>query len=323
MKKGTLNSWMTGGGSSIRTDMLLNWYDRELSDFDDSDTELGSEQHQEDDHAKKPSRRKTNARRRCVQTEGEDEGCIYPLDLWHLLAQHILPEDVRVFAAICRNAYLVVQTANFWHSLYKRFYTPSMRLCDRLLPHSMRKVHGLRARVIRTLFHVYAPFRTRVQTTDPFKRSPDTLEGARCLIMWHRHEKDLWHFFFKFRTNCQCRTTHCCHRRHDNYKEDADWNIATHPADVHYNAEEHCCVVCVVMQNYMHVPPSVMGQVLQSASVSVSHAMRYHKLKLLFTSEFLRSTKDAVAAGCTVIMDPVLNVHLLHWWHPRYPCALS
>ena len=31
------------GGSSICTDML-NWYDRELSDFDDSDTEVGSEQ---------------------------------------------------------------------------------------------------------------------------------------------------------------------------------------------------------------------------------------------------------------------------------------
>ena len=186
----------------------------------------------------------------------------------------------------------------------------------------MRKVHGLRARVIRMLFHVYAPFQTRMQTTDPFKRSPETLEGTRCLIMWHRREKDSWLFYFKFRTNCQCKTNHSCSHRHGN-KDGSDWDIVTHPADVHYNTEEHCCVLCVVTQDYMCVTPSIMGQVLQSASVSVSQAMRYHKLKLLFTSEFMRSTKDAAVAGCTVVMDPVLNVHLLHWWHPRYPCALS
>ena len=211
-----------------------------------------------------------------------------------------------------------------WHEVRStcRFYTSSTPLCDSLRPHSMRKVHGLRARVIRMLFHVYAPFQTRMQTTDPFKRSPETLEGARCLIMWHRREKDSWLFYFKFRTNCQCKANHSCFHRHGN-KDGSDWDIVTHPADVHYNMEEHCCVLCVVTQDYMCVTPSIMGQVLQSASVSVSQAMRYHKLKLLFTSEFMRSTKDAAVAGCTVVMDPVLNVHLLHWWHPRYPCALS
>ena len=199
-----------------------------------------------------------------------------------------------------------------------RFYSSSATLCDSLRPCNMRKIHGLRARVIRTLFHVYAPFRTRAQTTAPFRRSPDTLEGARCMIMWHhRHEKDLWHFYFKFNTDCHVKTVRCC-RRDD--EGGAHWDIDSHPADVHYNTEEHCCVICVVTPNYMFIPPSVMGQVLQSASVSVSRAMRYHKLKLIFSSQFMRSTKDAAREGCTVVMDPVLNIHLLHWWHPRYPC---
>ena len=82
--------------------------------------EVGELMASEGDQEIKPSRRKTKARQRCVRTEGEDMGCVYPLDLWHVLAQHILPEDVRVFAGICRGSYVVVQTANFWHSLYKR-----------------------------------------------------------------------------------------------------------------------------------------------------------------------------------------------------------
>ena len=72
-----------------------------------------------DDPTKKPSRSKT--RRWCALTTSVDEGSIYPLDLWHLLAQHIMPEDVQGFANICRGTYLIIQTANFWHSLYKRW----------------------------------------------------------------------------------------------------------------------------------------------------------------------------------------------------------
>ena len=74
----------------------------------------------EDDHTKRPGRRKMAVRREHALSDSEDDGLVYPLDLWHVLARHIMPEDVQVFAGICRGAHLVIQTANFWHCLYAR-----------------------------------------------------------------------------------------------------------------------------------------------------------------------------------------------------------
>lgn len=50
----------------------------------------------------------------------DDTGFIYPTEIWFLISDHIRPEDVGVFSAICRDSFAVVHTAKFWFGLYKR-----------------------------------------------------------------------------------------------------------------------------------------------------------------------------------------------------------
>jgi hypothetical protein len=52
---------------------------------------------------------------------GDDGGVEYPLDVWFLISEHILPEDVSTFARICKSALHVVTTAKFWFHLYRRY----------------------------------------------------------------------------------------------------------------------------------------------------------------------------------------------------------
>lgn len=47
-------------------------------------------------------------------------GIVYPLDIWFLIGNHIRPEDVASFSAICHGSHRVVHLARFWSSLYKR-----------------------------------------------------------------------------------------------------------------------------------------------------------------------------------------------------------
>jgi hypothetical protein len=45
---------------------------------------------------------------------------LYPSDLWHLIAQHVRPEDVGRYAQLCMATYRVTLTARFWRQLYHR-----------------------------------------------------------------------------------------------------------------------------------------------------------------------------------------------------------
>lgn len=46
----------------------------------------------------------------------------HPPEVWHLVGNYILPEDVSRFGAVCRDTYAVVNSASFWLQLYKDFY---------------------------------------------------------------------------------------------------------------------------------------------------------------------------------------------------------
>ena len=46
----------------------------------------------------------------------------HPPELWGLVANYILPEDISRFGAICQDAYAVVNSPSFWLKLYKDFY---------------------------------------------------------------------------------------------------------------------------------------------------------------------------------------------------------
>lgn len=55
------------------------------------------------------------------ETIDDSTGVNYPIDIWFLISEHIRPEDVGVFAAICKTSSAVTSTAKFWFSLYRRY----------------------------------------------------------------------------------------------------------------------------------------------------------------------------------------------------------
>lgn len=56
----------------------------------------------------------------CEGTRKNESGNSYPLDVWHLIARHIQPEDVAIFAAICQDASSVINSPSFWKNLYNK-----------------------------------------------------------------------------------------------------------------------------------------------------------------------------------------------------------
>ena len=65
-----------------------------------------------------------------------------------------------------------------------RYYVEDCGLPEELKPRYMEKAHGLRTRVIRSLFYFYTPLVARVHNINPFDDEPDILLGSRCVLMW-------------------------------------------------------------------------------------------------------------------------------------------
>ncbi|XP_054037466.1 transmembrane protein 183A isoform X4 [Rissa tridactyla] len=129
----------------------------------------------------------------------------YPIDIWLLLASYIRPEDIVRFSLICKKAWTVTCTAAFWTRLYRRHYSLDAYLPLRLRPESMEKLHCLRACVIRSLYHMYEPFASRVSRNPAIPDStPSTLKNSRCLLFWCKkiegnRQEVMWEFNFKFK----------------------------------------------------------------------------------------------------------------------------
>ncbi|XP_061487784.1 transmembrane protein 183A isoform X3 [Rhineura floridana] len=105
----------------------------------------------------------------------------YPIDIWLLLASYIRPEDTVNFSLICKRAWIVTCTAAFWTRLYRRHYNKNASLPVRLQPESIEKMYCLRACVIRSLYHMYKPFVSRVARNPAIpETTPSTLENSKC-----------------------------------------------------------------------------------------------------------------------------------------------
>lgn len=293
---------------SSKENMELLWDEKNLSDYSDDET-LTIEFNEVDDNIENGDATTKKKKKLSKLLVAQSEGKIYPSDLWHLISDYITPESVSTFALLCHDSHRVTHTASFWQRLYKRCYKADVEVPSRLQPHCVRRVHGVRSLVIAAMFHFYPPFVQRLQMLAPMEADPDQLLGARCLLVWYAKVKDLWHFYFKFRRLVQ----RPCWLRHQGPVTDL---LAAD--DVCYNPEENCCVLQVVLQHFVSLPACVMGQVLVQSSVSVGHGMRFHKLRLLFSTERMHG-KGLMGNGTSVCLDPVLNVILTHWWNPKYP----
>ncbi|XP_054432476.1 transmembrane protein 183A isoform X1 [Pteronotus mesoamericanus] len=273
---------------------------------DERDTLEGSTQ-------ERPVSRKKKTRRHRGDLDGAG-GEEYPMDIWLLLASYIRPEDVASFSLICKKAWTVTCTAAFW----TRHYTLDASLPLRLRPESMEKLRCLRARVIRSLYHMYEPFAARVS------RSPAVPEGAssalrnsRCLLFWCRkivgnRQEPMWEFNFKFKKQSPRLKSKCTGALQPPVQYE----------DVHTNPDQDCCLLQVTTLNFIFIP-IVMGMIFTLFTINVSTDMRHHRVRLVFQDSPVRGGRKLRSEqGVQVILDPVHSVRLFDWWHPQYPFSL-
>nr|DBA34043.1 TPA: hypothetical protein GDO54_001648 [Pyxicephalus adspersus] len=250
-----------------------------------------------------------------VTYEADGTGGDYPIDIWLILANYIRPEDVVTFALICKKAWTVTCTAVFWMRLYKRYYRTSTYLPVRLLPECMYRLRSLRACVIRSLYHMYEPFSSRVAKNPALPEStPSTLLNSKCLLFWCKkitgsRPEPLWEFYFKFMKQPLKQKNHCV----NGLQPPAEYK------EVHYNPDQDCCLLQITTLNFIFIPVA-MGMTLTYLTINVSTDMRHHRVRLVFQDcPVLNGKKSRGEQGLQIVLDPVHSLHLLDWWHPKYP----
>uniref|UniRef100_A0A8C6TI54 Transmembrane protein 183A n=1 Tax=Neogobius melanostomus TaxID=47308 RepID=A0A8C6TI54_9GOBI len=264
----------------------------ESSDDNDPEDEEGSQ-------SKEGHKKKTNG--------GKD----YPMDIWLVLSSYIRPEDICRFALICRNAWTVTCTAAFWSRLYKRHYRMDADLPPRLQPDYVARMRCLRARVIRSLFHLYEPFTSRVSQVPPLpETTPTTLLNSKVNPFNQMDTAEPhWEFNFKF-------------VKQNGYYKNGRAKVLCLPRqyeDVHTNPDSGCYLLQVTTLNFIFTPV-VMGMTLTLFTINVSTDMRHHRVRLVFQdSPLLRGKKKPDLGATVLVLDPVHSVRLMDWWHPQYP----
>jgi len=254
----------------------------------------------------------------------------YPLDFWYLLSRYINPEQVGVFSLICKQTNLIVSSQSFWRSLYWRYFDPVHHsdLPDRLLPDCMSRPKGLRAEVVKMLHMTYTPFLLRQGRVGSIWPDPHLLTGKVCLVNWsNKVGKKSVYYYFKL-ADSHVKNSKAVKHCDDVISDDEDDYIGDRKqreqliselSDINHNPEDGCCVLQVTGTCWSSIPP-VIGLKLLGVCLSVSHGMRFHKLKLLFGSPLsdVRRTHDQQEVS-QVLIDNVCGMKVLNWWSPQYP----
>ena len=175
----------------------------------------------------------------------------------------------------------------------------------------MHRIFGIRALVIRALHMMYNPYVLHTKSIPPIGEgidSPDTLVNRTCMYMWSRGQVGChFYHFFKFKT--------------DETKMPEITNC--YSGEVYSNPHMGECILKVFCQNFQHFPSEkVMGLRLINISISVSSNFRYHRLRMKFTKGVKRGhprESDLVS----IVLDPVILIRVLHWWHPQFQESLN
>lgn len=184
---------------------------------------------------------------------------------------------------------------------------------DGLKIETLERINGLRQRVIRALYYIYPPFITKIIRTLPFEDEPHMLAGHRCMLTWHEKVKNVYNFNFKFKKE----RIYDINKLHY-FREIPD--LRNGYKDLYLNRENDYYVLEVTCQTFLSVLP-VMGLVLSNVYLKLSSGMRYHCLKLVFDTN-IKGIPDGNRKGVedtVIVLDPVLNLKIYPWWHPKYP----
>ncbi|RUS76769.1 hypothetical protein EGW08_015476, partial [Elysia chlorotica] len=253
------------GAEAAKEGEDLEWFEKDLEDFVIQDGVPEKEEEGEDLASEKAPLQKTKKK---VKPQKETAGRTYPDDLWYILSEYIDPEDIGRFAGICHGTHQITLMSSFWRKLYARYYKDKLGLADYAKPTSMERLHGLRARVIRSLFVLHPKLSTWVQSKGPMEDEPHSLKGHRCLVMWHQPGPKGWQFCFKFQKPALEPLSSRLASKLDVYH---GFN------DLHYNPEEGCSVLQVTCCHFSS-DAAVMGLLLTQVYVTLSTGFRHHRL---------------------------------------------
>lgn len=242
----------------------------------------------------------------------DNTGVDYPVDIWFLISEHIRPEDVGRFAGICQASYTVIQSVQFWKSLYQRFYVKE-NLIPEYQPECLFRYFGLRTSVIRALFHMYYPFKVRTRRAVLGITRPDVLIGMKCIGLISKKEgkngKQLFCHYFKFKrnTNMRCQPV-----------KSKEQSVIELLNDINANPDEDHSILLVASAEPLSFKP-IIGLTLKSVTMSLSNQHCSERMQLIFGNAIDNFSKNGNSFnGTTIILNPSSNVAVLNWWHPMF-----
>ena len=275
----------------------------------------------------------TEARKKHIKCKVTSEdlkdrpGIQYPIDIWYLIGRFIKPEDVRIFAAICKGSHCVSRTYSFWMKMYKRHYKPDANLPQRLQPECIDGSLCLKVYVIRALYHMYPHFTSQLSLSRMASADVYSLLNLCCTSVWHVQQNGKWLFHFKFQAPTESATAPVNYQLAiQNMWTKQEDDEKTYEMYVNHNPDEGCKVLRILCSHFVVVSQSIMGSRLSDVRINLAHDMRRQKLQLTFCySNYRKTSKNGCTSresgvyGNMIQFEPIENISILNWWHPQYP----
>ncbi|XP_065074974.1 transmembrane protein 183 [Ochlerotatus camptorhynchus] len=230
--------------------------------------------------------------------------CDYVIDIWYLISEHVRPEDVGRFAVICRKTAEVVQSAKFWHHLYRQYYDRNVDLPRRLQPDCMLMLRGLRARAIRSLYYTYPPFVQRLAATA--FTDPHRVAGRQLLFSWYTKCKTGWNYYFKLKARLIPGSRAARSARIQRQKSSLDFLQDT------YSNPEEGCQILIITTDTLHLLPHYHEQLMVKSLIqTLAQGFTNYKVRLQMANYCQRIVDE-------MVFVPVRQVRVLDWWNPEY-----
>ncbi|XP_071955867.1 transmembrane protein 183-like [Antedon mediterranea] len=232
------------------------------------------------------------------------EGLVYPPDIWFQLSKYIAPEDVWRFACLCHDACAVTNTVAFWRSLYLRHRDPKIKLPQSLSKELIEGTYGVRYITICALYLMYEPLRRKTVINSPIGEgtvSPYSLKNQICKYIWSQGNPGAeFTYYLMFEEHVS--------KKNKPLQFDKD---------IYASNYSYQTILKVFCRSYQNLPQAeIMGLQLADVFFNVSGDMRNHKLRLVFQSE--RTRRRGNPSLTTTVLDPVVWVRIIHWWHPQF-----
>lgn len=204
----------------------------------------------------------------------------------------------------------------------RRFVVDHKSLPSHLKPYAICTNIGLRARVVRALYHVYSPFATKTLHHVPLAESPSILQNLMVESHWWKRLVStkhiyVWRLYLKLvkinnSNNSSNRNTPNATTNPNKKQIFSVTKLLAH------NPEEQYKLLQVTSSSYVQIP-NVFGMCLTEVSTSVSRDMKSHKARLYFHEYRTHRQRYHNSQATILTVDPVLDVKILNWWDPDYP----